>query len=53
MTGFLIADYIDWFAGRLEAPGETIAFTFIYVGVYFFIWNYFRALGKGALKGTA
>jgi hypothetical protein len=47
MSGFLIADYIDWFAGRLTSQGATIAFTVIYLLVYFFTWNYFSALGKG------
>jgi hypothetical protein len=41
MTGFLIADYIDWFAGRLVTPGATIAFTIVYLLVYIFTWNYF------------
>jgi hypothetical protein len=46
MTSFLIADYIDWFAGRLLNPGATIAFTFVYVLVYFFSWNYFSGFSK-------
>lgn len=46
MTSFLIADYIDWFAGRLISPGATIAFTVVYVLVYFFTWNYFSAFNK-------
>lgn len=46
MTSFLIADYIDWFAGRLLSPGATIAFTVVYVLVYFFTWNYFSAFNQ-------
>jgi len=46
MTGFLIADYIDWFAGRLVSPGATIAFTIVYLLVYFFTWNYFSVFTK-------
>jgi hypothetical protein len=46
MTGFLIADYIDWYAGRLVTPGATIAFTIVYVLVYFFTWNYFSAFNR-------
>jgi len=46
MTSFLIADYIDWFAGRLLNPTATIAFTFVYILVYFFTWNYFSAFHK-------
>jgi len=41
MSGFLVADYLDWFAGRLMNPAATIAFTVIYLLVYFFAWNYF------------
>ncbi len=47
MSGFLIADYIDWFAGRLTTQGATIAFTVVYLLVYFFTWNYFAAFRKG------
>jgi len=47
MSSFLIADYIDWFAGRLKTQGATIAFTIVYLLVYFFTWNYFAAFGKG------
>jgi hypothetical protein len=43
MTSFLIADYIDWFAGRLQSPGATLAFTCVYLLVYVFSWNYFAA----------
>lgn len=46
MTGFLIADYIDWFAGRLTTQGATIAFTVVYLLVYFFTWNYFSSFNK-------
>lgn len=46
MTSFLVADYMDWFAGRPMEPPATIAFTFIYVGVCFFTWNYFAAFAK-------
>jgi len=46
MTGFLIADYVDWFAGRLTTQGATITFTFVYLLVYFFTWNYFSAFNK-------
>jgi len=47
MTSFLVADYLDWFAGRLQQPIPTIAFTVIYLLVYFFTWNYFTAFSKG------
>lgn len=46
MSSFLIADYIDWFAGRLLNPGATIAFTVVYLLVYFFTWNYFASFRK-------
>lgn len=46
MSGFLVADYIDWFAGRLQEPAPTVAFTVIYLLVYFFTWNYFASLHK-------
>jgi hypothetical protein len=46
MTGFLVADYLDWFAGRLQEPIPTVAFTFIYLGVCFFTWNYFAGFTK-------
>lgn len=46
MTSFLVADYMDWFAGRLQEPIPTVAFTFIYLGVCFFTWNYFAAFSK-------
>lgn len=49
MTSFLIADYIDWFTGRLVSPGATIAFTVVYVLVYFFTWNYFSAFNKKSI----
>jgi hypothetical protein len=50
MSSFLIADYMDWFAGRLTTQGITLAFTFIYLLVYFFTWNYFTSFGKGAKR---
>jgi hypothetical protein len=50
MSGFLVADYIDWFAGRLAAPEETVAFSFIYLGVCFFTWNYFAAFAQRSGK---
>lgn len=46
MTSFLIADYIDWFAGQLTTQGATIAFTVVYLLVYFFTWNYFSTFNK-------
>jgi hypothetical protein len=46
MTSFLIADYIEWFAGRSTWQGETITFTVVYLLVYFFTWNYFSAFNK-------
>jgi hypothetical protein len=46
MTSFLVADYMDWFAGRPMEPPATIAFTVIYLGVCFFTWNYFAAFAK-------
>ena len=46
MTSFLIADYIDWFAGRLTSQAATVAFTVVYVLVYFFSWNYFSIFRK-------
>lgn len=46
MSGFLVADYLDWFAGRLMDPAATIAFTVIYLLVYFFTWNYFTIFTK-------
>lgn len=53
MSGFLIADYIDWFAGRLTTQGATLAFTAVYILVYFFTWNYFAAFGRGAKREVA
>jgi hypothetical protein len=50
MTGFLVADYLDWFAGRLQEPIPTVAFTAIYLLVYFFTWNYFTAFAKRSGK---
>ena len=46
MTSFLIADYIEWFAGRSTWQAETITFTVVYMLVYFFTWNYFSAFNK-------
>jgi hypothetical protein len=46
MSSFLIADYMDWFAGRLTTQPATIAFSVVYLLVYFFTWNYFSAFGK-------
>lgn len=46
MSGFLVADYIDWFAGRLTTQPATIAFSVVYLGVYFFTWNYFASFNK-------
>jgi hypothetical protein len=43
MTGFLIADYYDWYLGKLTTQGATIAFTVICLLAYFFTWNYFSA----------
>jgi hypothetical protein len=53
MTGFLVADYMDWFAGRLMDPPATIAFTVIYLLVYFFTWNFFAAFSKRTGKVDA
>lgn len=50
MTSFLVADYMDWFGGRLQDPIPTVAFTFIYLGVCFFTWNYFAAFTKRSNK---
>ncbi len=50
MSGFLVADYMDWFAGRPMEPPATIAFTVIYLGVWFFTWNYFAAFAKQRVK---
>jgi hypothetical protein len=43
MTGFLIADYYDWYLGKLTTQGATIAFTVVCLLAYFFTWNYFSA----------
>lgn len=53
MSSFLIADYMDWFAGRLTTQSATIAFTVVYLLVYFFTWNYFAAFGKGAKQSPS
>jgi hypothetical protein len=50
MSSFLVADYMDWFAGRPMEPPATIAFTVIYLLVYFFTWNYFAAFAKRGVK---
>jgi hypothetical protein len=46
MSGFLVADYIDWFARRLTTQPATIAFTIVYLLVYFFTFNYFASISK-------
>jgi len=46
MSSFLIADYIDWFAGRPMEPTATIAFTVVYLFVLFFTWNYFTVFNR-------
>jgi hypothetical protein len=46
MSSFLVADYMDWFAGRLKEPAVTIAFTVVYILVCFFTWNYFSTFQK-------
>lgn len=46
MTSFLIADYIEWFVGRSTSQAATVAFSAVYVLVYFFSWNYFSAILK-------
>jgi hypothetical protein len=46
MSSFLVADYMDWFAGRPMEPSATITFTFVYLGVCFFTWTYFAAFAK-------
>lgn len=43
MTGFLSADYYDWYLGKLTTQGATIAFTVVCLLAYFFTWNYFSA----------
>jgi hypothetical protein len=43
MTSFLIADYINWFAGTATNQGAIITFSAIYILVYIFLWNYFSA----------
>ncbi len=46
MSSFLIADYIDWFAGRLTTQPVTLAFTGVFLLACFFAWNYFAAFGR-------
>jgi len=53
MSSFLVADYMDWFACRPIEPSATIAFTVIYLLVYFFTWNYFAAFAKQNGKAEA
>lgn len=48
MSSFLIADYYDWFSGKAIDYGATLAFTGVYLGVYFFLWNYLAAFKKSA-----
>ena len=47
MTSFLVADYMDWIAGRLAEPAATLAFTVVYILVYIITWNYFSTFRKG------
>lgn len=47
MTGFLIADYYDWYLGKLASPAATLIFTAVCVLAYFFTWNYFSAFKEG------
>ncbi|MEW5871028.1 MAG: hypothetical protein AB1894_17270 [Chloroflexota bacterium] len=48
MSSFLIADYYDWFTGKSIDHSATLAFTFVYLCVYFFLWNYLAAFKKSA-----
>jgi hypothetical protein len=50
MTGFLIADYYDWYLGKLTTQGATIAFTVVCLLAYFFTWNYFSAFKNKATR---
>jgi hypothetical protein len=50
MTGFLIADYYDWYLGKLTTQGATLAFTAICLLAYFFTWNYFSAFKNKVKK---
>ena len=50
MTGFLIADYYDWYLGKLTTQGATIAFTLVCLLAYFFTWNYFFAFKNKATR---
>ncbi len=53
MTGFLLADYYDWYMGRLAEVAPTIAFTVVNLLAYGFVWNYFSALRKASSSGLA
>jgi hypothetical protein len=46
VTGFLIADYIHWFAGTLENKAATVTFTIVVLLAYFFTWNYFKTFER-------
>jgi hypothetical protein len=50
MTGFLSADYYDWYLGKLTTQGATIAFTVVCLLAYFFTWNYFSAFKNKATR---
>ena len=50
MSGFLVADYIDWFAGCLTTQPATIAFTVVYLQVYLFTFNYFAFISKKLMR---
>lgn len=50
MTGFLSADYYDWYLGKLTTQGATIAFTMVCLLAYFFTWNYFSAFKNKETK---
>jgi hypothetical protein len=46
MTSFLLADYYDWYIGKLTEVWPTIAFTIVNLLAYGFVWNYFHTLRK-------
>jgi len=46
VTSFLLADYIDWAAGRLADYVPTLVFTGVDLLACFFVWNYFSAFEK-------
>jgi hypothetical protein len=48
MTGFLLADYYNWFTGNLADPIPTVAFTVVNLLAYGFVWNTFASLQKTA-----